>query len=116
MDMYFYMATLYQLHSSMDMLRRSTAEMARTWRAGDSILLLGATVAFADWLDAYLGDCDIRGITAIYALQDDIDALNMDAKERLNLSAKIDTVLSDSDWVTLTQNDAQFDNVVTLAL
>ena len=52
------MATLYQLHCTMDTLRRSTEQMASTWHAGDSIILLGATVAFIDWFNAYLGDLE----------------------------------------------------------
>jgi tRNA 2-thiouridine synthesizing protein B len=109
------MATLYQLHSSMDTLRRSTNELALTWRAGDSILLLGTTVAFIDWLDAYLGDGDIKGITAIYALADDVAQLSSNTTAKLNLNAKLTGILTDDEWVTLTQN-AQFDKVVTIAL
>ena len=52
------MATLYQLHSSMDTLRRTTEQMSLSWQAGDSILLLGTTVAFIDWFNAYLGDIE----------------------------------------------------------
>lgn len=114
------MATLYQLHSNLDALKRSTTELGRTWQEGDSILLLGATVAFIDWLDAYLGDQDIQGITAIYALQDDIKALTDEATSRLNLDVKLDGILTDREWVDLTQNlsasGAQFDKVVTIAL
>ncbi len=109
------MATLYQLHSAMDSLRHSTSEMALTWRAGDSILLLGTTVAFIEWLDAYLGDSDIQGVQAIYALAEDVAQLSATTTAKLTLSAKLTGILSDAEWVTITQN-AQFDKVVTIAL
>ena len=117
------MATLYQLHCSMDTLRRSTEQMASTWRAGDSIILLGSTVAFIDWFNAYLGDLEsieIEDITAIYALAEDVAQLSVDTTAKLNLTTKLTAILSDSDWVTMTQNThangAKFDKVVTIAL
>ncbi|WP_299184613.1 hypothetical protein [uncultured Psychrobacter sp.] len=109
------MATLYQLHSTMDKLRRSTEEMALTWRAGDSIVLLGATVAFVEWLNAYLGESDIEGIAAIYALAGDVANLSDNTTAKLNLNAKLTGVLTDDEWVTMTQ-DPQFDKVVTISL
>lgn len=109
------MATLYQLHSTMDMLRRSTEEMSRTWRAGDSIILLGTTVAFIDWLNAYLGESEIQDIAGIYALADDVAQLTTNTSAKLNLDVKLKGVLTDAEWVSLTQ-DAQFDKVVTITL
>ena len=109
------MATLYQLHSPMDTLRRHTNEMARTWRAGDSIILLGSTVAFIDWFNAYIDETDMQDIAAIYALATDVAALGDIAAAQLKLEEKFHAVLSDSDWVQLTQ-DRQFDKVVTIAL
>lgn len=109
------MATLYQLHSTMDTLRRSVDEMSRTWRSGDSILLLGTTVAFIDWLDAYLGDIGIENIAGIYALADDISQLSVDTTGKLGLPSKLSGVLTDNEWVNLTQ-DKQFNKVVTIAL
>lgn len=109
------MATLYQLHSTMATLRRSTEEMSRTWRTGDSILLLGATPAFIDWLNAYLNDSDIDGIAGIYALADDIAQLTANTTGKLNLETKLTTILNDAEWVNLTQS-SQFDKVVTIAL
>jgi tRNA 2-thiouridine synthesizing protein B len=109
------MATLYQLHSSMDKLRRSTEEISRTWHTGDSILLLGTTVAFIDWLNAYLNDSEIDGIAGIYALADDIAQLTENATGKLNLESKLTRILTDEEWVELTQ-DSQFDKVVTTAL
>lgn len=109
------MATLYQLHSTMDMLRRSTEEMSRTWRAGDSIILLGTTVAFIDWLNAYLGESEIQDIAGIYALADDVVQLTTNTSAKLNLDVKLKGVLTDAEWVSLTQ-DAQFDKVVTITL
>ena len=109
------MATLYQLHSTMDTLRRSMDEMSRTWHSGDSIILLGTTVAFIDWLDAYLGDIEIENIASIYALADDISQLSVNTTDKLELSTKLSGVLTDDEWVSLTQ-DTQFDKVVTIAL
>ena len=117
------MATLYQLHSSMDTLRRSTEQMTSTWRAGDSIILLGTTVAFIDWFNAYLEDLEgieTKEVAAIYALAEDVAQLNDNTAAKLNLSAKLTAVLSDDEWVALTQNTyangATFDKVVTIAL
>ena len=117
------MATLYQLHSSMDTLRRSTEQMTSTWRAGDSIILLGTTVAFIDWFNAYLEDLEYietKDVAAIYALAEDVAQLNDNTAAKLNLSAKLTAVLSDDEWVALTQNThangAKFDKVVTIAL
>ena len=99
----------------MDTLRRSTEEMSRTWRSGDSILLLGATPAFIDWLNAYLNDSDIDGIAGIYALADDVAQLTANTTGKLNLETKLTGVLTDAAWVKLTQ-DSSFDKVVTIAL
>ncbi|PKH79268.1 hypothetical protein [Psychrobacter sp. 4Bb] len=109
------MATLYQLHSTMATLRRSTEEMSRTWRTGDSILLLGSTPAFIDWLNAYLNDSDIDGIAGIYALADDIAQLTANTTGKLNLETKLTAILTDAEWVNLTQS-SQIDKVVTIAL
>ena len=109
------MATLYQLHSTMDTLRSATVEMAMTWRVGDSIVLLGSTVAFIDWLNAYLNDADIQGIKATYALSNDVAALGENTTAKLSLSAKLTALLTDNEWVALTQDDA-FDKVVSIAL
>ncbi len=127
------MATLYQLHSTMDTLRRSTEQMSLTWRAGDSILLLGTTVAFIDWLNAYLGDIEeieIEDIAGIYALAEDVAQLNQNTTAKLNLSTKLTAILSDSEWVAMTQdtninqaniddadvNHIKFDKVITISL
>ncbi len=109
------MTTLYQLHSTMDNLRRSTDQLALTWQRGDSLLLLGTTVAFIDWLSAYLKENEITGVTAIYALADDVSQLGDDTATKLKLDTKITQLLSDMEWVKLTQ-DAQFDKVVTISL
>lgn len=109
------MATLYQLHSTLDTLDSNIEAVARTWRAGDSIVLLGASVAYIAWLDAYLDEHEIQGVRAIYALEDDVAQLNKQTIAQLNLNAKLSATLSDDDWVRLTQ-DTQFNNVVTIAL
>ena len=109
------MSTLYQLHSTMDNLRRSTHQLALTWQRGDSILLLGTTVAFIDWLKAYLSDNGIEDVAAIYALAEDISQLGDNTANKLDLEAKVDKILSDTEWVQLTQS-IQFNKVVTIAL
>lgn len=114
------MATLYQLHSKLDTLRHSVEEMSHTWCKGDSIVLLGTTIAFIDWFDAYLGDSEIQGITGIYALADDVAQLTINTRAKLNLEAKLTGLLTDTEWVNLTQNtnvnNAGFDKIVTIAL
>ncbi|MGO2277662.1 MULTISPECIES: hypothetical protein [unclassified Psychrobacter] len=109
------MATLYQLHSTMDTLRRSTEDMSRTWRTGDSILLLGSTPAFLDWFNAYLNDSDMDGIAGMYALADDIAQLTPNTTGKLNLETKLTAILTDAEWVNLTHS-SRFDKVVTIAL
>ena len=117
------MATLYQIHSTMDTLRRSAEQMTLTWRAGDSIILLGTTVAFIDWFHAYLDDLEdieTEDVTAIYALAEDVAQLDKNTVAKLNLSDKLTAILSDSEWVAMTQktdvNGTKFDKVVTIAL
>lgn len=109
------MATLYQIHSTMDNLKRCTHQLALTWRVGDSLILLGATVAFIDWLNAYLEDADIKGIKNIYALAEDVAQLSDNTQAKPTLNTKLTDILTDNEWVSLTQ-DKQFDNVVTIAL
>ena len=112
------MATLYQLHSSMDTLRRTTEQMALSWQAGDSILLLGTTVAFIDWFNAYLGDIEnmeTETIAGIYALTDDVAQLHENTITKLNLMTKLTGILSDAEWVAMTQ-ESRFDKVVTISL
>lgn len=109
------MATLYQLHSTMDTLSHATEEMARTWHAGDSVILLGSTIAFIDWFKAHLEESEIQGIAGIYALADDVAQLTPDTSAKLNLDAKLNGLLTDLDWINLTQ-DRQFEKVVTIAL
>lgn len=121
------MTTLYQLHSTMDALKSSTIEMSLSWRDGDSILLLGTTVAYIDWLNAYLADSDIEGVKAIYALADDVAQLSThistnisadisaNTTAALNNDAKFTDILTDAEWVTLTRSE-QFDKVVTISL
>lgn len=109
------MATLYQLHSTMDTLRRNIEEMSRTWCTGDNIVLLGTTAAFIDWFNAYVADSEIQDIAGIYALADDVAQLTPNTSAKLNLNAKLSGILTDIEWVRLTQ-DPQFDKVVTIAL
>lgn len=106
------MATLYQLHCPMDQLKHGVDQMAKLWQRGDSILLLGSCACYIDWLSAYLADAPITDVTAIYALKEDIDHLADSAVGHLDSFTQ---VLSDTDWVNLSQN-AQFDKVITIAL
>ncbi|WP_169391584.1 MULTISPECIES: hypothetical protein [Psychrobacter] len=108
------MATLYQIYSPMDTLRRHVIEMKTTWQADDSILLLGDTAMFIDWFGEYLSDVDIRGVSAIYALKDDIDALPESIKSQIDL-ARFTDMLTDSDWVALCSS-TRIDKVVTISL
>jgi len=107
----------------MDTLRRSAEQMTLTWRAGDSIILLGTTVAFIDWFNAYLGDLEdieIEDVAAIYALAEDMAQLDKNTVAKLNLGDKLTAILSDSEWVAMTQgtnvNGTKFNKVVTIAL
>ena len=108
------MTTLYQLHSTIERLKHSVEEMARTWCRGDRIVLLGATVAYIDWLQVYLTACEIDDISEIYALQSDIDALSETTKEKLKLENKPIVILTDSEWVTAIHHP-QFAKVVTMS-
>ena len=108
------MATLYQLHTPMDQLKHGVNEIARLWRHGDSIFLLGSTIAYIDWLMAYLADSDIQQVAGIYALDQDLNQLADSAVGYLNLTS-ITKLLTDQDWVQLTQS-ADFDKVITIAL
>ena len=109
------MATLYQIYSPMDTLRRHVIEMKATWQAGDHILLLGDTATFIDWFGEYLSDVDVRGVSAIYALKDDIEALPETIKSQIDI-ARFTALLTDSDWVSLCTTNTDIDKVVTMAL
>lgn len=112
------MATLYQLHSTIDMLESSAHKIALTWSPGDSIILLGNTVAFIDWLVACLIEIEVEGISAIYALKTDIELLGADIANKLKVNTKLTAILTDSEWVALTQNSTteKFDKIVTVSL
>lgn len=111
------MSTLFQLHAPMNTLKSMVREMAPLWHAGDSILLLGETVASLPWLKMYIEDINhdeesvshISDIAAIYVLEEDFTQLNDTAKSHIDLS-KIE-VLNDLQWVELTQS---IDRVITL--
>lgn len=109
------MATLYQLHSPMNKLKPSIDQLALTWQQGDSVILLGTTVSFVDWLNAYVGDSEIDNIANLYALVDDVAKLDDHTTTKLNLDTKLTAVLTDTEWVMLTQ-DPKFTKVVTIAL
>ncbi len=117
------MSTLFQLHANMSTLKAITKDMAGLWHAGDSVLLLGETVAYLDWFAAYVDDINaddevdnrIVSIHTVYLLTDDINALNDSATLNLDFTAVKPfavKLLSDTDWVELTQ---KMTRVVTLA-
>ncbi len=108
------MATLYQLHSTIDNLHPSCDKLALTWRRGDRIILLGAAAAYLDWLQAYLDDSDVTEVAGIYALASDITKLAVSSTDKLKLDTKLTAILTDEQWVNMTQ-DKQFDKVVTIA-
>ncbi|PNK59448.1 hypothetical protein [Psychrobacter sp. FDAARGOS_221] len=111
------MATLFQIHATMNTLKPLIRELGTLWQAGDSILLLGESSAYYAWAKAYIkdfnGDDEIQSsidsVSAWYVLAEDIDRLNDSAKLNLDLTGV--TVLSDLDWVNLTQKTHR---VVTL--
>lgn len=130
------MSTLYQLHGNLVSLKQHIDTLAMTWQPQDSLLLLGETVAYLDWLEAYIADSEMPQTTLsrLYVLQSDIDALSPTTKQYLNLASKACQVLSDSDWVALTlstyetastvlaspaphtvDTKPQFDKIVTIA-
>ena len=109
------MATLYQLHTTGETLDSSVARLAQTWQAGDSMVLLGATIAYIDWLQMRMDEQDLNDCHAMYALEQDISALDEHTRERLKLHDKVTTILSDQAWVALTQ-DPQFSQVISIAL
>lgn len=106
------MHTLFQIHSNLDQLKSITADLQRLWHAGDAILLMGDTVAFIDWLKAYLDDYDIQKISGIYALSTDVQRLGENTVGKLHLDAKLSAQLDDSQWVELTQSA---NKVITLS-
>lgn len=108
------MATLYQLHATGETLDGSVARLAQMWQAGDCILLLGASVAYIDWLQMAMDAEALTDCQAIYALEQDINALDEQTVSRLKLQDKA-TIISDSTWVDLTL-DAQFQQVISIAL
>jgi tRNA 2-thiouridine synthesizing protein B len=98
------MSTLYQLHGNLTSLKQHIDTLAMTWQPQDSVLLLGETVAYLDWLDAYIADSEMPEMTLsrLYVLQADIDALSLTTQQYLNIASRACQVLSDSDWVALT--------------
>ena len=98
------MSTLYQLYGNLASLKQHIKTLAITWQPQDSILLLGETVAYLDWLEAYIADSEMPQTTLsrLYVLQSDIDVLSPTTKQYLNLSSRSCQVLSDKDWVALT--------------
>lgn len=130
------MSTLYQLHGNLTTLKQHIKTLAMTWQPQDSILLLGETVAYLDWLEAYIADSELpqSALSRLYLLEADIEALSPTTKQYLNLSSRACQVLSDSDWVALSLSQyettrpelttaasqtfeakPQFDKIVTIA-
>ncbi|WP_201543248.1 hypothetical protein [Psychrobacter sp. H7-1] len=111
------MSTLFQLQAPMNTLKATVKELAPLWHAGDSLLLLAETSAYLPWLQVYINELNgddeseyrIKNIHALYVLADDLAHLNETA--RVNLDVSKVHVISDAQWVALTQ---EVDRVVTL--
>ena len=48
--------TLFQLHANPNSLKSALRNVAQLWQAGDAMILLGETVAYVDWLTAYVDE------------------------------------------------------------
>lgn len=119
------MSTLYQLHGNLAAIKQQVKALEMLWQPFDSIVLLGETVAYLDWIEAYIADSTINEVRKVYVLQADLDALDSHTQHLLDMSEKRCQIITDDDWVKLTlpikesdnvTDDWQvFDKVVTLA-
>ena len=99
------MRTLYQIHADMTSLKSRIKQLEPLWHKGDGVLLLGETLAYLDWLEAYLSESDIGGMANIehlYALKSDFDALDPSTQRLLNMSSRRCQLLTDEQWVAIT--------------
>lgn len=108
--------TIFQLHGNLDTLDRLVNELAKFWQEQDAILLLGETVLYTDWLKKQLSHHKLTMTSPFYALQYDFDGLTETSKRLItqtdNMAHSIQ-LISDDDWVALTQN---YDTVMTIAI
>lgn len=130
------MRTLYQIHADMTTLKSRIKQLEPLWQQGDGLLLLGNTLAYLDWLEAYLSESDLGGITNIehlYALKSDFETLDQTTQQLLQLSSRGCQLLTDEQWVAITvssllnnssapnslssseSEEIGFDRIVTLA-
>ena len=114
------MSTLYQLHGNLATIKSQIKALEMLWQPFDSILLLGESAAYIDWLDAYIADSEISDVQQLYVLQTDIETLDSKTQQLLNMSGRNCQVLTDEAWVALTlpataTDNLAFDKVVTLA-
>ena len=115
------MTTLFQLYSPIDSLKANIRQLAKLWQTDDKLLLLADSIAYIDWLHAYVdehnfdadGDENLSklDINQLYVLAEDLELLAETTISNLNLTDKKVQVLSQDDWVKLT---LEVDKVVTL--
>ena len=120
------MTTLFQLYSPIDTLKATTRQLASLWQTGDKLLLLADTIAYIDWLYAYVDEHNFDAedfdtdadentskldISKLYILAEDLAQLTKTTITHLNLDNKKVQVLSQEEWVKLT---LEVDKVVTL--
>lgn len=105
--------TLFQLHANPNSLKSALRNVAQLWQAGDAMILLGETVAYVDWLTAYVDEMQydeelehrITDIGAIYILTDDLDKLDNVAKSQVDFAIRdLCKVIDDEKWIALTQS------------
>ncbi|WP_227430627.1 hypothetical protein [Psychrobacter sp. I-STPA6b] len=120
------MTTLFQFHSTIDRLQDDIYQLATLWRHGDKLLLLGDSIAYIDWIIAYideikineidtkesLSNFDIDTTTALYVRVQDVEQLDNNTVSMLELEKKGIHLLDNQDWVELT---LQVDKVITLS-
>lgn len=115
------MTTLFQLYSPIDSLKANIRQLASLWQTGDKLLLLADSIAYIDWLHAYVDEHNFDAdedenlskldVNQLYILAEDLELLAETTITNLNLADKKVQVLSQEDWVKLT---LAVDKVVTL--
>lgn len=96
------MRTLYQIHADMTTLKSRIKQLEPWWQPNDGVLLLGDTLAYLDWFEAYIADSDLNDLKHCYALQSDFDALSTTTQRLLNMSSRRCQLINDEQWVALT--------------
>lgn len=96
------MRTLFQVHADMTSLKSRIKQLEPLWQPQDGILLLGETLAYLDWLEAYLAETDGLHVEYLFALQSDFEALDEHTRRLLNISSRRCELITDQQWVALT--------------